>query len=49
MARPSKCAVCNGSGKCRACGGTGLKSKHCRTCNWGKCPRCKGSGLDPVR
>lgn len=48
MTRESKCSVCGGNGKCKACGGVGLKSKSCKTCNWGKCPRCKGSGEDPV-
>ena len=47
MTRKSYCAVCGGNGRCKACGGVGLKSKACRICTWGKCPRCKGSGVDP--
>ena len=48
MAQKPKCAVCGGTGACRACGGR-FAQKNCKTCHWGKCPRCKGTGVDPVR
>lgn len=41
------CAVCRGTGKCRACGGhITATCSHC----WpkGRCPRCHGTGTDPV-
>ena len=42
----AKCVVCKGSGKCQGCGGKVLSSNRC-PCNFGKCPRCKGSGNEP--
>lgn len=47
----SKCAVCNGTKKCAGCNGH-FVSKKCAYCNFplkGICPRCKGTGEDPVR
>ena len=42
------CTVCDGSGKCPWCGGTGwaidldLECNHCQ--GTGKCPNCGGTG-----